>query len=81
MLLIKKLIFTFAVVKLKTKKIEMDKTVKQVKLHGKYRRSLKHSHQVPWLNVNGLWLERAGFFIGQAIEIEVRSGLLIIKAV
>ena len=56
-------------------------SIKQVKLHGKYRRCINRPNQVPWLNVNGLWLERAGFFIGQPIEIEVSDRRLIIKAV
>ena len=56
-------------------------SIKRMKLHSKYRRCINRPNQVPWLNVNGLWLERAGFFIGQSIEIEVRDRRLIIKAV
>ena len=59
----------------------MENQLKRMKLHGKYRRCINRPHQVPWLNVNGLWLERAGFFIGQSIEIEVSDRRLIIKAV
>jgi len=59
----------------------MEKSIKQVKLHGKYRQRITlPSHDVPWLNVNGLWLERAGFGIGQAVEIQVENKQLIIKA-
>jgi HSP20-like domain of unknown function (DUF1813). len=59
----------------------MDKHIKQAKLHSKYRHRINLPSQVPWLNVNGLWLERAGFGIGQSIEIEVSDRRLIIKAV
>ena len=59
----------------------MERQIKQAKLHGKYRRNITQpSRDVPWLNVNGLWLERAGFGVGQVIEIEVSDRRLIIKA-
>jgi len=58
------------------------KNIKQAKLHGKYRSYRSQpSRNVPWLNVNGLWLERAGFGIGQQVEIEVENRRLIIKAI
>jgi len=56
------------------------KSIKQAKLHGKYRRRVNQPNQVPWLNVNGLWLEQAGFCIGQAITIEVENRKLTIIA-
>jgi toxic protein SymE len=59
----------------------MEKSVKQVKLHGKRRSSATGlGKDVPWLNINGLWLERAGFGIGQSVEIEVEAKKLTIKA-
>ena len=59
----------------------MNSQTKQVKLHGKYRsRTKRPGRSAPWLNVNGLWLEEAGFCIGQAIEIKVEDKQLIIKA-
>jgi len=59
----------------------MNKSIKQAKLHGKYRRTITQpSRDVPWLNVNGLWLERAGFGVGQPIEIAIENRKLIIKA-
>ena len=59
----------------------MDKRLKQAKLHGKYRsRTKRLGRNVPWLNVNGLWLEQAGFCVGQAIAIEVENRKLTIKA-
>lgn len=58
------------------------KKTRQAKLHGKYR-SLQGSwptgKYVPWLNVNGVWLEQAGFKVGDAVEITVENGMLIIK--
>ena len=59
----------------------MENQLKRMKLHGKSRRNITQpSRDVPWLNVNGLWLERAGFCVGQVIEIEVSDRRLIIKA-
>lgn len=59
----------------------MERQIKQAKLHYKSRSNTKgRNRDVPWLNVNGLWLERAGFGIGQVIEIEVSERRLIIKA-
>jgi toxic protein SymE len=59
----------------------MEKNIKQAKLHSKYR-SLANEpgRNVPWLNVNGLWLERAGFGIGQAVEIAIENRKLTIIA-
>jgi len=59
----------------------MENQMKRIKLHGKYRqRIIRPSGDVPWLNVNGLWLERAGFGIGQPVEIEIANRRLIITA-
>ena len=60
--------------------------IRKVKLHGKYRPAA-HSgwlcnntgKEVPWLNVSGLWLEQAGFKVGDAVEITVEQNTLIIK--
>lgn len=59
---------------------------RRVKVHGLYRPGVitwgsNHNtgKYVPWLNVNGLWLERAGFKIGDHIEIDVKNNQLIIK--
>jgi toxic protein SymE len=51
-------------------------------MHGQYRALSNHSSRgriVPWLNVRGLWLEDAGFNIGDPIEIIVSKEKLIIK--
>ena len=60
----------------------MEKSIKQAKLHYKPRLNTKRKNRdVPWLNVSGLWLERAGFGIGQQIEISIEDRQLTIKAV
>ncbi|WP_373459763.1 SymE family type I addiction module toxin [Cupriavidus necator] len=33
---------------------------------------------VPWIRLGGVWLERAGFKIGQALKVEVRSKVVVI---
>lgn len=59
--------------------------LRRAKVHGLYRPaatrwgSSNRGKNVPWLNVNGLWLEQAGFKIGDPIEIDVKSDRLIIK--
>lgn len=59
-----------------------NKSTRQVKLHSKYRQSkggwLREGKEVPWLNVSGLWLEEAGFKIGDQVEITVENNTLII---
>ena len=59
----------------------MEKNIKQVKLHYKSNLNTKRiNRDVPWLNVSGLWLERAGFGIGQQVEIAVENRKLTIIA-
>lgn len=60
--------------------------VRQVKLHGKHRPSQEKGwfksnsgKEVPWLNVSGVWLEKAGFAVGSQVEITVQNNVLIIK--
>jgi len=58
------------------------KTLRRGKLHGQYRALSNHwnrGRNVPWLNVSGLWLEAAGFKVGDPIEIMVSKEKLIIK--
>lgn len=62
------------------------KTTRRAKIHALYRRGAVNwvrktdtSKDVPWLNVNGVWLEQAGFKIGDHIEINVRRNRLVIK--
>jgi toxic protein SymE len=60
------------------------KKTRQARLHGKYRalqRNWPSGKYVPWLNVNGVWLERAGFKVGDAVEITVENRMLTIKNV
>ena len=61
----------------------MEQSIKRAKLHGKYRSPSYRSsvnRNLPWLNLSGIWLEQAGFCIGQQIEIKVENKQLIIKA-
>jgi len=56
--------------------------VRRGKLHGKYRasqRDWRGGRNVPWLNVSGVWLEKAGFKVGHPIEITVGNKVLTIK--
>ncbi len=61
------------------------KTIRQVKLHSKYRPSRSklwrnsNGHDVPWLNVSGNWLAELGFNIGDRVRITAREQLLIIE--
>lgn len=59
-----------------------EKKTKTVKLHAKYR-SLSGwqctGKNVPWLNVSGVWLQRAGFEVCDAVEITIEHQTLIIK--
>lgn len=55
---------------------------RKVRLYSESRpcqRSCRGLKEVPWLNVSGMWLEQAGFGIGDQIEITVRQNELIIK--
>jgi toxic protein SymE len=64
----------------------MAKQIRRAKVHALYRpgvvrwgRNYNTGKNVPWLNVNGLWLEQAGFTIGDQIEINVSRNRLVIK--
>ena len=60
----------------------MSKTsIRQLKLQRKYQPRQKErngSKEVPWLNLSGLWLERAGFRTGDRVEIRVTNHQLVI---
>lgn len=59
-----------------------DKTLRKYKIYGRHRKMPSHwngGREVAWLNVAGIWLEQAGFNVGDAIEIEVAAGQLVIK--
>lgn len=61
-----------------------DKKSKQVKLHAKWRElptSWPGGKNVPWLNVSGVWLEQAGFHVGDWVEITIGENQLIINPV
>jgi toxic protein SymE len=68
------------------KKNFMNRKIRRAKIHGLYRPGVVRWYTkqdsgkyVPWLNVNGLWLEQAGFMIGDRIQIDVSNNRLIIK--
>lgn len=54
------------------------KTTRQVKVCGKYHHRSGHGRDLPWLTVSGLWLENAGFRIGDQLRINVENNKLII---
>ncbi|PQV56475.1 toxic protein SymE [Sediminibacterium magnilacihabitans] len=61
------------------------KSIRRAKLHYKCRvtggdwGSPGKCKTIPWLNVCGLWLEQAGFKVGDPVEIRVEENMLTIK--
>lgn len=61
------------------------KSIRRAKLHYRTRRTdggwgIPDKYRIiPWLNISGLWLEEAGFKVGDAIEIRVEQNTLTIK--
>ena len=45
-----------------------------------YRRKDQSQARVPWLQLKGHWLERAGFEIGAPISVRVMEGCLVLTA-
>jgi toxic protein SymE len=58
-----------------------EKQTRKVRLCRKFRwlTDTREVQEVPWLNVSGLWLERAGFRMGDQVEITINNQQLIIK--
>lgn len=54
-------------------------TERKAKLHYKSSERLCEWIKVPWLNLSGLWLQKAGFDIGDSISISIEEERLIIK--
>lgn len=50
-----------------------------IKLGGKAHPRDRGYKYLPWLNLSGVWLEQAGFAIGDQLEITVCNGHLEIK--
>lgn len=46
------------------------------KIHAKGAPRTEHSKTVPWLNLSGVWLEKAGFDVGDNIAIAVRKNTI-----
>jgi toxic protein SymE len=58
----------------------MDKKTRKLKIYSKTQQRAWNNHKdAPWLNVSGLWLDKAGFNIGCVVEITVAQNQLIIK--
>jgi len=63
--------------------LDMETSIKRARLQGKYYTPTYRSRvgrNLPWLNISGLWLERAGFSIGQTVEIAIENRKLTITA-
>jgi len=57
------------------------KSIKQTQSHSNRRsRTSESVRSVPNLTINGLWLEQAGFCIGQPVKIAIETGKLTIIA-
>lgn len=58
----------------------MKKAFRQIKLQSKYRpmENGRYHKEVPWLTISGVWLEQAGFKVGQQVEINIEHNQLII---
>jgi toxic protein SymE len=66
----------------------INKTIRQIKLHSKYRCAYRgwtkgesETRIIPWLNISGLWLEEAGFQAGNQVEISVKHNQLVIRKI
>lgn len=53
--------------------------VRFIKLSAKAHPRDRGYKYLPWLNLSGVWLEQAGFAIGDQLEITVSNGYLEIK--
>ena len=51
--------------------------IRQIKIGHTHDRNLK----VPWIRLQGQWLDKAGFTINTQVQIHVLDGCLIFKAV
>ncbi len=59
----------------------MAKQMRTGKIHGRYQAvsgHWNHARDVAWVRLGGLWLEQAGFKVGDTIAIEVKQGQLVI---
>jgi Toxin SymE, type I toxin-antitoxin system len=41
----------------------------------------RYRKTVPWINLSGMWLNEAGFAIGQEIKVTIRKQLLVIEII
>lgn len=53
--------------------------VRYIKLSGKAHPRDNHQYKnLPWLNMSGVWLQEAGFNIGDRLQVNVSQGQLTI---
>ena len=56
------------------------KSIRRIRLQRKYCLLTGWDYRtVPWLNVSGIWLERAGFNSGDRVGIKIGKHKLVIK--
>ncbi len=61
------------------KKKQIIQQVRVLKVHGFYRVSHQETKVIPYIRLNGQWLERLGFEPGMQVTITTREKLLIIQ--
>jgi len=60
--------------------MQKSKQVRQLKVYGKnHARKYSCYRELPWLNLSGVWLAKAGFNIGDGVEITIANGRLIVQ--
>ncbi len=57
----------------------MEKQVRNSKVSSRNQQRTYSYKQVPEVRLAGLWLSKAGFNSGDALEVEVQKGTLVIK--
>lgn len=61
-------------------KVNKANNVRYIKLQRKtHARDYHHYKSLPWLNVSSVWLQEAGFNIGDRLAVSVEQGQLVIK--
>ena len=62
---------------LKVRKSFYDHQLLQDNRVGPYKRAIP----VPWIQMRGYWLDRAGFAIGTLFSVEVRFGCMVLRVI
>ena len=58
----------------------MEKEMRKTTVGNRNAQRTYNYVKVPQLRIEGLWLEKAGFHSGAMVEVEVRKGMLVLKA-